>query len=78
MVGPLVLVFPPHWDSHVSLGGRERGASGNADKDEKGVSTKLAAPVSSHPNTMGDQARPRACAASGHQVQGPPHLFCLL
>lgn len=47
-------------------------------KEEKGVSTKLAVPVSSHPNTRGDQARPRACGASGHQVQGLPHLFCLL
>lgn len=44
-------------------------------KDEKGVSTKLAAPVSSQPNAMADQARPGACGASGHQVQGLPHLL---
>lgn len=52
--------FIPHCKSYLGLGAMEAGAFsrgvGRA-KDEKGVSTKLAAPVYSHPNTMGDKGQ---------------------
>lgn len=70
-------------DNHLGLGGMAPGAFfGDASraKGEKGVSTKPAALIHSHPNTTGDRARPRLCPRQGLlglSVTKPRVLFCL-
>lgn len=52
--------FPPHCDFYLGLSVQSVGpplGMQAEQKEEKGVSTKLTAPVSPHPNTTGDQVK---------------------